>query len=123
MKCSGRYLLQGNPEYLGRPPVWNIDIGQRQRGATHRNQKRFRHCDLGRPSAVDRFLVRKGLIPLSWRTAQMLYSMMTGKRVQLPMDPAMYEKHLKGLPIQNASSLPHLPWAALISPSRRTSKK
>ncbi len=83
------------PNIWGVPPVWNIDIPVSGNGEQHIGiKKNFVAAILdGAPLIAPG---AEGINSVELANA-MLYSMMTGKRVQLPMDPAMYEKHLKGL--------------------------
>jgi len=85
-----------SPEGFGRPAVWNVDIpvsgggGEQHLGI----KKNFVAAILdGAPLIAP---AAEGIRSVEMANA-MLYSAMTGKRVELPLDSACYEAHLQRL--------------------------
>lgn len=80
---------------FGTPPVWHIDIPVKGSGDQHLGiKKNFVNAILdGVPLIAP---AEEGIHSVEMANA-MLYSCMTGKKVDLPLDGALYEAHLKKL--------------------------
>lgn len=80
---------------FGRPEVWNIEIPVNGRGEQHVGiMKNFVNAILKGDKLIAP--AEEGINSVEMANA-MLYSLMTGQRVELPMCAAKYEEHLKGL--------------------------
>ncbi len=83
------------PNSFGRPEVWDIDIPVNGNGEQHNGiRKNFVNAILKGEKLIAP--AEEGIKSVEMANA-MLYSLMTGKRVELPLDAAMYEEHLKKL--------------------------
>lgn len=93
--CSLKDFRENHQDMWARPEVWSIDIPTNSYGGQH---------DQVMQNYVDAILDKTPLIAPAEEGINsvelancMLYSSFTGKTVDLPLDPAAYERHLKKL--------------------------
>jgi predicted dehydrogenase len=88
-------FLRESPERFGKPEVWNIDIPVKGNGDQHLGiKKNFVNAILDGEELIAP--ARDGIRSVEMANA-MLYSAMTGEKVEIPMDSAAFEAHLKKL--------------------------